>query len=42
MSQNIIIKLDEMKYTPGHRSPYLYTFNKEAYKNALDQGIFIS
>ncbi|MFG4003338.1 NUDIX hydrolase [Flavobacterium aquidurense] len=42
MAQNIIIKLDEMRYTPGHRSPYLYTFNKTAYNTALDHGIFIS
>ncbi|KQB42855.1 NUDIX hydrolase [Flavobacterium daejeonense] len=42
MSQDIIIKLDEVRYTSGHRSPHLYTFNKEAYTKALSQGIFIT
>ncbi|WP_116789503.1 NUDIX hydrolase [Flavobacterium psychrotrophum] len=42
LSQDIIVKLDEVRYTPGHRSPYLYAFNKAAYKSALSEGIFIT
>lgn len=41
-SLGIIEKLEEIKHTRGHRSPYLYVFNKEMYNQALDQGIFFS
>ncbi|UUW08314.1 NUDIX domain-containing protein [Flavobacterium plurextorum] len=41
-SLGIIEKLEEIKHTRGHRSPYLYSFNKEMYNQALDHGVFFS
>jgi len=40
-SLGIITKLNEVKGETGHRPPNLYTFNKDVYKNALEEGIFI-
>ncbi|GAB3908804.1 NUDIX domain-containing protein [Larkinella knui] len=35
----LIKKLDEQRAIGPHRSPYLYQFEKDAYENALKQGI---
>ncbi|QMW00583.1 NUDIX hydrolase [Spirosoma foliorum] len=39
VSLGLINKLDERRSIGAHRSPYLYQFDKEAYENALTQGI---
>lgn len=39
VSLGLIKKLDEQRAIGPHRSPYLYRFEKEAYENALQQGI---
>ncbi len=39
VSLGLIKKLDERRAIGPHRSPYLYQFEKEAYEDALKQGI---
>lgn len=39
LALGLIKKLDEQRAIGAHRSPYLYQFNKEAYEEALKQGI---
>jgi 8-oxo-dGTP diphosphatase len=41
LSQEIIVKLDEKRNIGQHRSPYLYTFHKDNYKNALNERVAI-
>ena len=42
MSLGIMTKTQEIRKVGGHRSPNLYTFNKEVYQRAIEEGIFIS
>ncbi|MGN8057662.1 NUDIX hydrolase [Pedobacter sp. 22163] len=39
---NILRKLDEKRYIGAHRSPYLYSFNKQKYNLALKEGLVLS
>ena len=39
LSMNIIIKLKEQKKIGPHRSPYLYSFNREVYQKAIEEGV---
>jgi ADP-ribose pyrophosphatase YjhB (NUDIX family) len=42
IATGIINKLDEKRNIGAHRSPNLYVFNKEKYKNKLDEGLFMT
>jgi 8-oxo-dGTP diphosphatase len=42
LSQEIIVKLDEKRNIGQHRSPFLYTFHKKNYRNALAERIAIT
>ena len=42
LSQEIIVKLDEKRSIGQHRSPFLYTFHKDNYQNALNERIAIT
>ena len=42
MATGIIIKLNETKKIGAHRSPFLYIFNKEKYKEGLKSGVALA
>jgi len=42
LSQEIIVKLDEKRNIGQHRAPFLYTFHKDNYQNALNERVSIT
>ncbi len=42
LSQKIIVKLDEKRNIGQHRAPFLYTFHKDNYQNALNERLSLT